>query len=497
MDESLVIIRTVTSPSRDRRVGPLRWHSGVLALLLGTVGVGCAGHSAHTAEARTALDAGNAEKALESYNRELKVKSGEDLPEKMSGKNALYVLDRSMIQQQLQNFELSSRDLELADKQVEMLDLKRSTVDDVGKYMFSDDTGPYKAPPYEKLLINTVNMVNYLERHQLSGAKVEARRFSILQDYLERSEYVAPSMAAPGAYLAGFVFEKAGDPNLALRYYDEALSYGDFASLLEPVRRLTAGTTPRGENIPAFLEKFGATPTAPTGAEPATASPSTGAAGGDAAGAAASSADQPAELLIVISYGRVPAKIARRIPIGLALTWGALYLSPAVNTMAGELAAQGLVTWINYPELEETKRTYVTPSAKVDGAYVTLEAALYVEKEARAAYEKQKGQMMAAAITRTVTRFAAGQGARAAAQAATNDSTVGMLFSLGTQAALAAADTPDTRSWSTLPGRIAVSRIVLPPGEHKIEVAAQGMKREATIKLAPGGWEVVTMTVLR
>ncbi len=105
--------------------------------------------------------------------------------------------------------------------------------------------------------------------------------------------------------------------------------------------------------------------------------------------------------------------------------------------------------------------------------------------------------MMAAAITRTVTRFAAGQGARAAARAATNDSTVGMLFSAGTQAALAAADTPDTRSWSTLPGRIAVSRVVLPPGEHKIEVAAQGLKREATIKLAPGGWEVVTMTVLR
>ena len=246
----------------------------IRALLLGLAGVGCAGHSAHTADARSALDAGKPAEALAAYNKQLGVKSGKDLPEKMSGKNSLYVLDRSMIQQQLEDYELSSRDLEFADKQVEMLDLKRSTMDDIGKYMFSDDTGPYKAPPYEKLLINTMNIVNYLERHNLSGAKVEARRFSILQDYLEKSEYVAPSMAAPGAYLAGFVFEKAGDPDLALRYYDEALSYGDFTSLLEPVVRLTEGTTPRGEHIPAFLtEHGGAVPGAPPPAGPATPPP--------------------------------------------------------------------------------------------------------------------------------------------------------------------------------------------------------------------------------
>ena len=466
----------------------------LLAIALGLPGIGCAGHSAHTAEARSALDAGDPARALSHYNDELNVDSGDELPEKLSGKNSLYVLDRSMIQQQLANYEMSSRDLEFADKQVEMLDLKHSTMDDIGKYMFSDSSGPYQAPPYEKLLINTMNIVNYLERHQLSGAKVEARRFSILQDYLEKSEYVQPSMAAPGAYLAGFVFEKAGDPNLALRYYDEALAYGDFTSLLEPVRRLTEGTTPRGERIPAFLAKH-PLPTPPETSPPPTSAPAPSApsAGSDPMALPV----PPAEVLIVISYGRVPAKVARRVPIGLALTWGAIYLSPGTSQQANELAAQGLVTWVNFPELEETKRQYVTPSVKVDGAYQTLESALSVETEARAAYEKQRGQMMAAAITRTITRFLAGQGARAAAQGASNDALVGALFSIGTQAALAAADTPDTRSWSTLPGRIAVARVVLPPGTHKIEVAAQGLRREATVKLEPGGWDVVTLTVLR
>ena len=48
----------------------------------------------------------------------------------------------------------------------------RGTLDDISKYMFSDDSGPYQAPTYEKLLINTMNMLNYLSRGNLNGAKI-------------------------------------------------------------------------------------------------------------------------------------------------------------------------------------------------------------------------------------------------------------------------------------------------------------------------------------
>lgn len=443
----------------------------VAALVL--FGSGCAGHAALTEQARTALDAGDTKTALDSLNKQLGVDKADQLPANTTGKNALLILDRSMVLQELREHKLSSRDLELADKQVELLDMKRSTVDDIGKYVFSDDTGPYKAPPYEKLYVNTMNMVNYLERHDLGGAKVEARRFSILQNYLEQSESVTPGMSALGAYLAGFAFEKAGDPSVALRYYDEALAYGDFQSLLEPVRRLTAGTTPQGEHVRAFLEK---NPTAAVTED--------------------ASAPAPAEVLVIVSYGRVPAKVAKRVPIGLALTFGALYLSAGTSATANEIAAQGAVTWVNYPDLEEKQRVYGTPSFKADGAFHTLEAAPSIEGEVRAGYEKDKGRIMAAAITRTVTRFLAGQGARAAAQGASNDSTVGAIFSIVTQAALTAADTPDTRSWSTLPGRVALARLTLPPGQHTFELAAQGKKRAATVNLEPGGWAALTLTVL-
>src|SRR4051812_107553 len=142
---------------------------------------GCASHSDHTKAARSALDAGNAQKALELYNKRLEVDDAKDLPKNVGGDNTVLILDRAMILQQLQNYKLSSRDLEVADKQIEVLDFSRKAIDDIGKYLFSDSTGPYKAPFYEKLLINTQNMLNYLQQQDLNGARIEARRLAVMQ----------------------------------------------------------------------------------------------------------------------------------------------------------------------------------------------------------------------------------------------------------------------------------------------------------------------------
>ena len=133
---------------------------------------GCAGHAEHTLEARQALDRHDPEEALELINDELDVSSGGELPTDDDGDTALFLLDRSMISQQLGAYKNSSKDLETADKQVEMLDFSRSTADEIGRYLFSDDVGEYKARPFEKLLINTMNMVNYLVRGDLNGARV-------------------------------------------------------------------------------------------------------------------------------------------------------------------------------------------------------------------------------------------------------------------------------------------------------------------------------------
>jgi tetratricopeptide (TPR) repeat protein len=453
-------------PGRARAGQSLRsLLGGALVCALVTLS-GCASHSDKTKEIRSALDAGQPRQALKLLNEQLEVDSEKDLPQKLSGDAPLFLLDRAMVLQQLQIYKWSSRDLEVSDKQVELLDFSRNAVHDIGKYIFSDETGPYKAPAYEKLMINTMNMVNYLVQGDLQGAKVEARRMSVMQKYFKDHD-PENALTAPGSYLAGFTFEKAGQYDEALRYYDEALAYGEYSTLAAPVQRLLT----RGSYSSPKLKKIA----------------------GEAAAAGSADAEL-GELLVVVSYGRVPAKIARRLPIGLALTWASGALEPGASAQANALGAQGLVTWVNYPELGPAHGEYDHASALIDGKPLSLEGIVAVDQEAKRAWDKVKGTVIASAITRMISRVVAGKGVEAAA--GKDHPIAGLLLGLATQATLSAADTPDTRNWATLPARMAFGRVLLPPGRCTVQVRARGATTTQKVDVKAGGFAVVNLTVL-
>src|SRR5262249_15278063 len=121
---------------------------------------GCGGHEMRTLQMRTALDAGRPREADKAINEEIKVKDDASLPSDIVGDNALLVLDRASVQQSLAQFPNSKRDFQAADKAIDMLDLSHNAGDSIGEYVFSGSSGRYVAPPYEKLLINTLNLLN-------------------------------------------------------------------------------------------------------------------------------------------------------------------------------------------------------------------------------------------------------------------------------------------------------------------------------------------------
>src|SRR6266511_4701597 len=82
----------------------------------------CASHSDKTKPIRSALDAGQDRQALGLINEALDVSSAKELPEDVKGENSLYLLDRSIVLQALGDHALASRDLEVSDKQIEVLD---------------------------------------------------------------------------------------------------------------------------------------------------------------------------------------------------------------------------------------------------------------------------------------------------------------------------------------------------------------------------------------
>lgn len=464
------------------------WRS--LGVLASVALFGCAGHAARTEGARSALDHGRPKEALRLLDEELGVKTTAEVPEKVSGDNSILLLDRAMVLQEIgstseapktpREYAWSSRDLEIADKQIEVLDLSRNAAADIGKYLFSDDTGPYKAPTYEKLMINTMNMVNYLVRGDLNGAKIEARRLAVMQRFIADHEGHGASLTGPGSYFAGFAFEKSGDTNEALRFYDEALTYGSYGSLGPAVRRLSANGSYRSPRLRKVVEDAEAV------------APDTRPSASGSLPAPGPAEDDSAEILVVLGFGRVPAKIARRLPIGLALTYVSGALSPTDASKANYLAAQGLVTWVNYPELGPSRGTFETPGFALDGSWQKLEGALAVDEEARRAWNDAKGTVIASAITRMISRVVAGEVVRRG----TGGGLLGALLSLGTQATLTAVDTPDTRSWATLPARIAIGRVRVKPGTHYLDLEARGVKKRQTVTVGPRGWAVVNLTIL-
>ncbi len=429
--------------------------------------VGCSGHSERTLPVRTALDEGAPRAAIHALNKELEVDHDGDMPTKIEGDNALLVLDRASIQQSLAQWKLAQNDFQAADKAIDMLDLAHNAGDSIGTYMFSDSSGKYVAPPYEKLLINTLNMIDYLEEGDLSGAKIEARRLAVMQKYYADQLNARDNpILGLGGFLAGLAFEKAGDIDEALRWYDEALAFTGYDVLAPTIARLL----PQGTYSSPRLKQAAARGQA----EPPL-------------------ADDEGEVIFVIGYGRVPHKIPKRIPIGLALTMVSGSISPGNYAMANKLAAQGLVTWVNYPTLAPGQGSYAIPQCVIDGQYVRLEEAVNVSQQVREEWKNIEGKVILSAITRLITRLAVGGGI----QAATKGSLFGTLLSLGTQATMTALDTPDTRSWETLPARIAIARVRVKAGTHPTHLDARGVTRDQPLAVAKGGWSLVSLMALR
>jgi hypothetical protein len=444
-----------------------------LGLALGAAALlvleGCASHSEHMAPVRTALDTGDPRGAIVLLDQKMDVKTDADLPQDMGSDNALYVLDRGSIQQSVAQFRHSKADLEAADKAIDMLDLAHDGKDTIGEYVFSGSSGKYQAPPYEKLLVNTLDMVNYLELKDLNGARVEARRLAVMQRYVgDQLHETDNPVLGLGGFLAGLTFEKSDDVDEALRWYDQALEFTGFRALSDPVRVLL----PRGQYRSVRLKELEG-----SGAPP----PALGDQG-------------DGEIVFVVGYGRVPPKVAERIPIGLALTYFSGALAPNDVARANELAAQGLVTWINFPTLGREQGSFEIPACVLDGKHVPLEEAVNVTHQVRTEWKKIEGKIIVSAITRMVARYAAGSLVRAAAG---KHDLVGTLLSLGTQATLTVLDTPDTRSWETLPARVAIARVRVPAGHHRVHIDARGVVRDVDVDVDKGGWSLVSLMALR
>jgi hypothetical protein len=436
---------------------------------------GCGGYASTSEAFRHSLTDGRPQQALERVDQALGVSKPEDLPSKPGSDTPLLLLERGTILQAMQRYDLSARDFQTADANLEVLDYTNDTAGSIGKYLFSDDAKQYKAPPYEKLLLNTLNMVNYLARGDLGGAKVEARRLLINQKFLRDAEGERRSMLALGSYLAGFAFEMDHDYGEAMRHYGDAYDAGGLPTLIDAARRVAQKT---GDCDPRLKEAVGD------------------------AGQPAADDDQKGDLLIVVQTGMAPYRVPERLPIGAAVVAATspgpgAHLSADEQRQANVFAAKGILKWVNYPRLQRVGSSKRSVEAAVDHEAMAGGEALDIEERVVGYFKDIEGGIIAASIVRLIARAAAGELSQTAAKKAGGGGLGSLLIGLAVEGAMTAADTPDTRSWVTLPARIFVARRRLPAGEHDVEVRLGGAVRSAKVNVPAGGFAVLNFSDLR
>jgi hypothetical protein len=438
--------------------------AAALCLLLGAAG--CATYSDYLKSAHQRVAQGDYAGGIEELDDFLGVDQRNELPAQLGSNGALGVLERGTLLQATGDWELSARDMGAADEALLVLDIADDTGGSIARYLYSESATKYRASPTEKLALNGFNMLNYLARGDLAGARVETRRFTAARDYLRNFDPGQPH-GSFGSYLAGFVFEKLGEPDSALRYYEEALEARSFPTLRGPLARLVPRSSFRGDRIAELLGRGEAPPPTP---------------------------DDAAEILTVVSVGRSPIRVPERMPVGAALGIAGAYVTGNPRVLA--YTALKVVV---YPALQPVASLYGRAAVSIDGRQAPVDLASNLSAEVRREYERIKPRILGAALSRLIVRAVAAEGARAAGKEA-GGSAVGLLLSLFTEGALVALDKPDTRSWTFLPGEVYVSRQTVAPGHHEVVVQLSGAgheERRLPVDLPPRGFAVLVVTAPR
>ena len=404
----------------------------------------CGGYAEGTAGARSALVAGRA--------RDAEVALTQAIEEGERAARPLLLLERAVARQRLGEHLAAARDLQEADERLEVLDYTSATAQEVSRYLFSDDSAPYRAQPFEKILVNLLGVASRLAGGEASAAQVEARRLQVYLSYAEERRQGSASLDAALSALT---------PLCALVRAAAFAAGGDRAAGAQAAR---AGGEPL-ELIAQRLEL-------PT--------------------------REGAEVLVLTSAGLVPHKRGVRVPLASALVYMDSQggLTPEERQRARVIYAQGAVKWLNFVELVSERSAQPSPGLAVrsarqqgagqgsgqgsgQGGRAEPLASAPLDALTRQAFELAQPKILTSALTRLLTRAAAGAASRQLVGRASGG-IAGLLVGLATEGAMSAADTPDTRSWTSLPARLDAYWLHLPEGDA--ELSWGGQTRRVALK---------------
>jgi len=404
-----------------------------------------------------------------------------------SHSQVLYLMDLGMLQQIAGQYSESNQSLTKAEDLSDALYTRRIT-SEAEAFLTNDTALPYEGEDFEKVMLNIVMMVNYADLGMLDDALVEARKvdhkLTVLND--RNGGKMSYSKDPLARYFSGVLYEAVGDLNNALVAY--RLAYDAF----QQARKLYG--TPVPDLLRADLlrlsEAMGLTD---EHQEYRTKFP------GIAWRPMAETQDL-AELIFVAGEGRAPMKrdVFIDVPfsrqaLGVVLaTKGVVYPNYSDHRAAQSVlyGLTGRVMRIAVPKFVPRRSRVAHSLAIVSNGVTPLDTHLALMEDVTAIAVKDLDERIVRttvkAVARAAWKFALAEGVRVGVQRAVGRQQEGELVGTiaGVLAHVAAVGTEeaDKRSWVTLPDRIHVGRVLVPPGTYDIELRWRGRAGEEVAK---------------
>jgi hypothetical protein len=335
-------------------------------------------------------------------------------------------LDKGMLRRMNGDYRGSNKIFEVAKRKIETL-YGVSITESLASVTINEKLSDYKGDWYEQLLLHAFMAQNYIDLGSLDAARVEMKQADVKMRELGDE----PEDDAWVRYLEGMIFESLGEYDNARISYQKAYTvykekggshYPEVpATLKKDLLRLLAWQG-MWDEYKRLRKELGMEDYQPYKAS-----------------------DQFGELIVILNNGLAPIRSQTIIP---------MYSTEVQQSLQ-----------IAFPVYKQPKKNLLTPQVVVNGrkAY-DMDTVEDVDALARYSLQQAMPGITARAMARAVVKYNTQHTAN------DNSALAGFLMTV----ANLVTEQADTRSWTTLPQAIQLSRVLLPVGEQEVAIQMKG-----------------------
>ncbi|MBO7551057.1 MAG: hypothetical protein J6T62_06000 [Fibrobacter sp.] len=391
-----------------------------------------------------------------------------------SNSEFLYYFDLGCLNHYKRNFKESAANFAKAEQIYEDLYTK-SVTNEAAAIVTNDNTRPYRARPFELLLMYEFQILNYLAMMDLDGAMVEVRRSQIAMNALYQKDKKKVNDNGLLRYLSALVYDLDGSPDdAAIAYINTVKAYkeGKLKVPNEVLEFVTEGL--RHADREDDLKSLG---TPIPGITPK-----------------ASSIRENGQEIIVIGYAGHSPILGELYMSGTFISGGVMNLTykdgetGRISTftlvappVAGAGTGESFHIGFSLPEIRKLKNRVDHFEVSLDGSpRIRPEKVMAVDEELKQNMEDEKSSTVTRTAVRVILRTIAAQKAKQAMK--TDNILLNLLTSIGTDVAQSQIEQADLRVGLFMPHSLHMTRIPVTPGKHKVVVTANGSAGE-TVEL--------------